>query len=333
VSASTPIRQHQPQIMFSFSVVSYNLFLRPKLLYTDAQESRSKAFANLLMSNKNPLKQADVIVLNELIEMSCFQDIKHGMRQAGYPHHTEVLGTQKNLCAWIQVLFSEGRIIGSNGGIVLFSKHPIFESEDQYYKIDEISTAQTVVWSGFIYVKIKLPDATGFAHVIAVHLNSDSTEVRQKQALKIRQYIESKNIDRQEPVLLAGDINEDASLVDGSSSGPWNELLRALDMHAPPMMKLAVSDQDYSYDPRENNLVGRDGYAHGPPLSIDHCFFSHKHLRPIASGYRILGTCISEIPHHFSISPHVPQPNKWHVAARHISDHFPVLTTFQFTKE
>jgi len=142
-------------------------------------------------------RDEDVVLMQEF--WSNHDVIRDGMTAAGFCHY----------------VMTEER---SGSGLAIFSKHPISEhSFKDWYDIfgglkpDPLDPESYIAAKGVLYVRVMKDNQP--INILNIHTNSDSRgdkhEVRMKQFNIVKEVIESKNIPKEELVLIGGDMNED----------------------------------------------------------------------------------------------------------------------------
>ncbi len=188
---------------------------------------------------------SDIIVFSEAFSSTIRESIRRNLHS--YPHNTLVLDACKSSIKF------------TNGGIIIFSKHPIMDSKDYCFKnsafVDSLSA------KGVQYVKIN-KFGTNY-NIIATHLNASygklsGAKARRAQIAEIADFIQTLNLPTNEPVIFAGDMNIDPHF----NSDEYENMIRKLDVQ--PLQK---SGHVYS-------LVNK-------PMIMDYIMYAKKHRQPI----------------------------------------------------
>lgn len=191
-------------------VLSYNIFMRPYTIKTNADDFKSERL-ELLVSE---MVKYDIVCLQE-----AFDNFTH--RQFLLCEKAYERGFKYSVRSPNPALFGKHII---DGGLIVFSKLPILETDFYSYKHSIFSDALSE--KGVLYIKIKLPE--GVLHVFTTHdqahyKNDDKiTEianhyVRLKQMVEARNFINRKLalvMNRQDTALFMGDLNVDANFTE-----------------------------------------------------------------------------------------------------------------------
>lgn len=174
-------------------VMNYNIWMRPMGAFLfDGQVERAimipKAIPGIFKDGKMP----DVIIFNEWFELLSKAPLIKGMKKIGYPYHTKVVG--KNF-------LKLGKV--TDGGIVAFSRWRIIETSEMIFS--KCSGHDCKAAKGVVYIKIEKKGK--IYHIFGTHLNAGNIEVQYSQMDEISKFIANQNIPKNEPVIIAGDLN------------------------------------------------------------------------------------------------------------------------------
>ena len=265
----------------------------------------------------------DVLILNEVIAPYSQATIKRDMKAIGFVHYTDKLLDVFSIV---------------NGGILIFSKHPIVQQDYTIFG-DKCMGTDCFAAKGVSYARIKKGDL--FVNVFGTHLQAwpamKAHQIRSDQIKQSFQFIQKLNIPASEPVLYCGDLNTDLYL----DKEYIQHLSYTLQMEIP---LIADDSQRFTVDPKENTLVGNDDpgeyvsddWPNGcqeeyykslecpccPAQWIDYTLYSRKHLLPKTSSMRAIKAKVAP----FKIMINATKQ----VEIQDVSDHFPVIGHFVF---
>lgn len=229
------------------------------------------------------MKDADVVVMEELFDPGLRETMLELMTRE-YPYNTLVVGDDSHKML--------------TGGVIIFSRWPI-EVEDQIV-FREGSGMDDLAAKGVSYARI---NKNGFIfHVFGTHLQSgdDAYAIRQQQLSEMKSFIQSKNINGNAPVILAGDFN----II--KNSAEENYLTAMLNVKEDENIGFP-----YSVDSQTNSMnVGKSRDK------IDYIFAELNHLQPVKAYTRVW------INRAFTDATMWPQFD--------LSDHYPVTSDFYF---
>jgi endonuclease/exonuclease/phosphatase family metal-dependent hydrolase len=237
----------EPEEEGEVRVLSYNIYMRPRVLFRDGQLER-------LAYLPKQLKGYDVLVLSEVFDSKAREELLLQIQEE-YPYVTEPLGAPR----WVT----------QYGGVMIASKWPIEEEQHLLYgKV--CSGSDCAAQKGAIYTRINKYGKR--LNVFGTHLQAwpgqTPADVRRQQLEMLKQFIDSFAITSTEPVIIAGDINVD--LV--NFPGEYNRMLSILDASFPePVMKELL----YTFDPIQNPLCEGEMQEF-----LDYVLYSNKHLKP-----------------------------------------------------
>lgn len=308
----------------NIGVVTINACLAvPPPLRFNGAFARGARFADALYNNINDLASIDIICLQELI-VNRNQILKSLYL---HPYSTKI---------------DYGSIFGDNirflqSGLTIASKWPIVEQKNHIFS-GPTYHFEALMAKSVQYAKIKTQD--NFIHVFNTHTqawaNLKAKNIRLNQFKQIGQFIKSLHIPKNEVVILCGDCNFDFY----EHSRMLTEIMSIIDftMHLPP-------NPQFSFDPTVNQLVGTDDASEYttqfdtngcyeeflksgicnccPRQLIDGIASSNKHLKPLNVKTCVIQNTASK-PFEIYINISTKRMTK------NISDHFAVLTHFEF---
>ena len=172
------------------SVMSYNFYSRPRFLFKDNQVKRARRLAKVLGDfQEKTLKYIDVIMFQEVVDNKTYRILNETLKKLGF-------------------IFTTKRIKESmkfNSGTYIISKHPIFEEDD--LKFGDSNIFLSSVTKGINYCKI-LKDNQLF-NLINVHYDSFDEDIRRDQMVKTKEFLQYKELPKDEPIIIGGDFNID----------------------------------------------------------------------------------------------------------------------------
>jgi endonuclease/exonuclease/phosphatase family metal-dependent hydrolase len=230
----------------AFSILTYNVFMRPAIAGQDGQLERAEHIPSALALL--PGGPPDVIAHTEL-----FQDaVKARLSELYGPFGLRYVSRT--------VLDAPGTAI--NGGVVLYSRWPIVKEAHQVFTrgplLEGCAGADCLAAKGVVYIAVEktVGEHSQRVHVFASHLQAWNTPqgqaIRHKQLKEIKQLQARMKIPEDEPVFFVGDFNIDAQ----HDAAEYQAAVATL--HAEPQ---AFAADFFSSDPQQLPLVGRDGAA------------------------------------------------------------------------
>lgn len=290
-------------------VLSANIYSRPFIISHDGQTERLAHIPRRFAALANA--KIDVIVFQETFITN--KRFLLELKQAGF-----------FLSKRLNPGLNKKRI--SNGGVLIASRWPIVDQGRHVYNSCTSLTSDCLAAKGVIYVKI-LKSAGGksrYYHVFGTHMQASggnkNKSTRHKQAVELVRFMNRMRIPRNQPVIIAGDLNE------GLSSN--RKLLNILNANLP-----RFTDRNRaSSNPRTNQLAGS-----GRPEFLDYVLIAKRYLKPVSSSIKILplkanrqfAACLSAPaqPHH--VEPFSPFCKRTKFI-RDYSDHYPVMGVFRY---
>jgi endonuclease/exonuclease/phosphatase family metal-dependent hydrolase len=226
----------------SLNVCIYNVLapVAPPLRYTGQLERMSR-IPTALADQVDPMLFLDVVGVQESMVESQHAVLSAGMQRAGFVHETPQLqGKLRDL-----------KLV--NGGIVLFSRHPIIQHRRHVFTNSCVfSDCQAA--KGCVYARIRKNERDDF-HVFLIHTQAWSTpracEVRQQQFHEVRTFMNSLSLPDDARVVVMGDFNIDRY----SARDEWCLTQKHLHVRAMP---IHPRSHPFSSDPSTNQLMGID---------------------------------------------------------------------------
>ena len=282
----------------AFSMLTYNIFMRPQPPFFDGQMKRAERLVPHLVG-----KGYDLIAFNEIFGNRPRNFLVEALSHE-FPYHTTVIG--KSLDG--RILRGGVQVEASNGGVMIFSRWPIHGEEERLF--DQCKGSDCMAAKGVQRVAVEKQGR--MFHVFATHLQAScgrSDDSRwpacQSQIHTIRNFIDESNIPEDEPVLIAGDMNVNR---EGRGGELYRWMLEKLDARDPGLDRC-------TRDTELNELA--DGTA---CQYLDYILVSENHATPVRERTYVL-------------RPHAADPWRLDPLAsprRDLSDHYPVLGRFEF---
>ncbi|WP_142433802.1 sphingomyelin phosphodiesterase [Enterococcus mundtii] len=226
----------------TISVMSQNMYF----LATPTDVNQQLRAKNTI-SPASYYKDQDIIIYEEVFEDGAFSDLMDGIsKNWGFNYHTKVLGNN-----------DANTVPDMNtGGVAIASKWPILKT-DEYYFSNKGCGMENLQSKGVMYTQI---DVNGqIVNVFGTHTQSDisflacdGSSVRKAQIKEINDFINSKNIPSNEPIILGGDFN-----INRYDSDAYNYLLNTLDFSEPQYV-----GAPYTWD-ITNNLYAQSSASSG----------------------------------------------------------------------
>ncbi|GAA2793321.1 sphingomyelin phosphodiesterase [Saccharopolyspora taberi] len=235
-------------------IASYNVFMLPRSLYPNwGQQQRAD-----LIDSEGVLAGQDVVVVQEAFDNDASQRLLSNLGDQ-YPHQTPVLGRSRD--GWDATLGSYSDTRPEDGGVAVLSRWPV--AERVQYVFPPGCGADASSNKGFAYARVDSPD--GPLHVIGTHLQADDSacgdrapQVRASQLAEIAAFVRDRAIPAAEPVVVAGDLNVDAS------AGEFDSALQTLGAERPE-----ATGHPFSYDAATNSVAAHQAPG-WPGQLLDH---------------------------------------------------------------
>ena len=276
----------------------------------------------------------DAVVFQESIVAAQHAVLRKGMREAGFEYETPPL------------LASVGDGQLANGGVVVFSRHPITEHRVAPFAGCGCEGADCLCAKGCVYARINVLGRT--YHVVSVHMQAWNTDeafgIRVRQAEFAGKFIDSIDAGEGEPLVFAGDLN-----VDLYTQRPHlRALLDLIGVERLPLRRSASAT--FSSDPSTNALMGNDegaAYAsaefphgcHKEYLNSGRCLCCPRELLDHA-GYVATRGAQPDLRRSWSavVPLKAEQPFMVHLTAsvrreiRDLSDHYPLVASYHYPR-
>lgn len=305
-----------------FNILVYNIFSPvPEFIRMYGQKERAMRVKDVVRDLDQKF-DLDVIIMNEVIHLNTQKIVFRDMPDIGFKYKTRKI--------------SEGLKV--HGGIIVFSKHPITQECFTIFG-DECVGTDCLADKGCVYARVKKNGM--YFNVFGTHLQAwpsiKAYSTRAQQIDKVKTFMDTFNIPKEEPVLFAGDLNTDL-YVDSDHVRHMHFVLGT------DMPDVHPDSHPFTVDPKENKLVGNDdpneyvsdSWPNGcvdeyyktlecpccPSQWIDYTLYSKRHLLPIESDTRVIKAKVSP----FKIKVNMTQEAE----VQDVSDHFPVLGHFVF---
>lgn len=250
----------------AINILTYNIFCRPSYVCYDEQMKRVQRIPEALKKSIGEKKFAklDILCFLEAFDHDVNDVLTVELHKMGFKHSTNIL----NSYALLKLKFI-------NGGIRIFSRHPIIRSEYRMFPFSGIMNLESYVGKGALSVKIQ---KKGFVwHVVGTHLAAwaHGSGERRRQLALIDDFINDMKyagiVESGEPVIVTGDFNIDAFTViknreenektfDDYCQKDMTDMIKCLGAYSLPRRSIrGLEDGVGSYCKKENSLVGRDG--------------------------------------------------------------------------
>ena len=243
------------------NILTYNIFCRPSYMCYDEQMKRVQRIPEVLkktIGNKK-FEKLDIICFLEAFDHDVNDILTVELHNLGFKFSTNIL----NSYAILKFKFV-------NGGIRIFSRHPIIRSEYRMFPFSGIMNLESYVGKGALSVKI---EKGGFVwHIVGTHLAAwdHGRGERKRQLALIDDFINDMKyagiVKSGEPVIVTGDFNIDAFTVlesggkEDFKGKDMTDMVRCLGAYKLPRRSIKKLEGGIgSYCKKENSLVGRDG--------------------------------------------------------------------------
>jgi endonuclease/exonuclease/phosphatase family metal-dependent hydrolase len=271
------------------NVLSYNVYMRPTSLFKNGQMIRAKKIPDQLLGY-------DVIVLQEAFDDDVRAELLKGFTKKGYKHHSKILGKDSGAA--------------QDGGVIVVSKWPIVKQAQRVFG-NLCSGDDCLADKGVLYVKINKaikPGDKNYFHVFGTHLNNGNFKIQVSQLEIIKNFINTRAIPKQEPVLIAGDMN-----IDLYDTAQFGKMLKTLD--AGYFASGRRRGHSHTSDKSINDLGG------GAPKYLDYVLYSKAHAVPTPASFAEV-----RIPRSHSSWKELPHESGMY----DLSDHFAVYANYHF---
>jgi len=239
----------QAQDADTFSVLAYNIYMRPTSLFKNGQSLRARLLPPQLHGY-------DALIFSEAFDDDTRAELLNGLKPE-YPYSTSVLGSDRG--------------VEQDGGVIIVSRWPIVAQDERRFG-DTCSGSDCQADKGVKYARI---DRGGkIYNVFGSHTQAwptaEGATVRAQQFRIIKQFIDSKGFSASEPVLIGGDLNVDRL----KHPDEFRQMLQLLNAECPPHQGYA-----YTWDSTTNDLAEKNGTFE----YLDYVLWSKAHLQPSQS--------------------------------------------------
>ncbi len=277
---------------------------------------------------------ADVVTVNEAFTAALRPRLVEEMKAIGYTYSTNVLGNSGG-ALW-------------SGGVMIFSKYPFTTSKEHIFT--HFASMDKNADKGVLYAQI---NKNGMKYnIFASHTNASytfkdtrlpledegrrarsgeyqpTTEIQKLgQFTEIRDFIKEQKIPSNEPVIIIGDLNVDMLSEKWQANSEYDQMLQTLNAIHPKITGLP-----YTLNSAANEWANPED---GPKQYLDYILYSKEYLIPRYSSNRAI--CLKSDGRYYDTDSCSKSQNKIKSkredlpkSRRDLSDHFPVLGTFDF---
>ena len=260
-----------PEASNNFKVMAYNVWaLLPGLISKDVSER-----LNLLV---NEVRGYDAIVFSELFDNSRRETFLNALKSE-YPYQTSVVDKSGSV---------------EDGGVLIVSRWPINASSQVVF--DACDAEDCISAKGVIYAEVN-KDGNPY-HVFGSHTQAwtsiDNQNTRLNQFQQMRDFIDSRNISTDEPVIIAGDLNVDKE----DYPQEYNTMLDVLSAVEVPRNGGYLYTADGSVN----------SWNDGSPEILDYVLYSDRHLLPLDAKSKVVTprSIHSDVFTKYDLSDHFP---------------------------
>jgi len=234
------------------NVLSYNVYMRPTSLFVNGQSQRAKMIPPQLPGY-------DVVVFQEAFDDDTRAVLLNGMTKQGYKYHSKILGKDVGTA--------------QDGGVIIVSRYPIAGQAQKLFG-DVCTGWDCDAQKGVLYAKInkKVGGTNNYFHVFGTHLNNGDWGVQKQQLSIARTFIDSRNIAKNQAVVIAGDMN-----INLADTAKYNYMLDKLGAGYFPASRR--KGHPYTHDGPLNDL------GDGSRSNLDYVLYSKNHLRVTSASY------------------------------------------------
>lgn len=310
----------------SLQVMAYNIF---QLAATEWDQQARAYRLETQLRTLHP--QPDVLVLNEVFSKSAEQ-LLNNVRDL-YPYQTPNVG-ESCFKGWDAITGNCSNFpLISRGGVVILSKHPIEYQHAHIYQASLKGTWDHLANKGFAYIRINKGGL--IFHIIGTHLQATHDDIADKehqvriqQLQEMAQILNQYAIDRQQPVIYAGDMNI-----------PWEDKTQLDDMLTTLNAKLVYDKHNIpSFSAQHNWLTKlfyrRFGGNMNNEESLDYILLSTNHRQATLHAPQKTLILRTPFPWFWSkMAGHWPLedgPYRHSGFYNELSDHYPVWVDFVF---
>lgn len=304
----------------TLNIVTYNIFCRENLLFSDAQKTRCNLIPKALHKFNSDI---DIVLIQEIFEESAERRLDKEMEKYGFKYKSRKIGA----CTFLRCKCFCGRI--EDGGIKTYSKYPIINQEEYIYKNYE---GDGIAQKGCLWTRIKKEGK--YYNIFNTHLEAGAeqkdVDVRYAQCQEISDFIKNLEISKDEPVILGGDINID---VRSDRFKDVEQILR--------MTPIPLDENTFNADRNELQIRDNPGQEHVNKQSQIDLILIHKYYKQPKSSKLIFTNLksekeykIKEIKEKYKNCPLTccNELNKYsnYTYMKSLSDHEPRLGIFEF---
>ena len=309
------------------TVCTYNVMLSVSTPFRfNGQWERLRRIPGILRHMDSEFEGVDIVVFQEVVPGAYRKYLVAGMASIGWVFSSK--------------LIRSSLMKPANAGILICSKYPITSNLQHVFSV--CSGSDCLMSKSVIYTRI-LFDEVYPVHLFSMHLQawdtSKGANIRYRQLKEFHAFQLSLNLNREEPVILAGDLNIDYY----TQQEYFTSVLKDIDVK---LVKLHEKSHPFTSDPKTNSLVGNDvagmyrtrKYPNGcyldymkhlscpccPRELLDYIGFSTRNLIPINSSCFVYQAKTSD---RFLIKMNA-RTERW---IDDCSDHFPLVATFVFS--
>lgn len=293
------------------NVLSYNTFLIAVGPFFKAPARTTRA---RLMVDE--IKGYDVLVLNELFDDGARRELLKGLNRVGYKYATCIVGSgfrwggNKNKHRFDESLkqpyivdFNDPRfrkdpkyaqagegdppppsiktLVGfasMDGGVLIVSKYPIEYARELIYK--EGSFDDKHAKKGVVYARINKEGKK--YHIFGTHAEAKDMSKRLVQFSILKKFIDEQKIPKNEPILIAGDMNVNRYA--------WPDRAKGLSLYFEKMVKILNASQPllegkekFTSDAYKNSFK----YKQEKVTLLDYILYLNDHQKPERTSYQI----------------------------------------------
>jgi len=277
-------------------VLTWNIYMLPLHLFIIDQGPRADKIPD-------HVKGYDVVVFQEAFSDDQREHIIEKLTEE-YPHVTRILG--------------DDSFPGQDGGVIILSKWEIDKQLQRLYG-DLCSGDDCFADKGVLYARL---DVNGKPlHIFGTHLQAGNGDIRDKQLVVMKNFIDEMAIPFYQPVLIAGDMNvnlyggAEPNLFPGSDT--YNNMLHTLQALQPLPPSRDPNDFGFTKSP--------DNYYNDASSSrsyLDYVLYSRYHLEPDDSYNDV---------HIFKDGLRIVADPRYPDFYRDLSDHYAVEGSFTFS--
>jgi exonuclease III len=253
---------------------------------------------------------ADVVTVNEAFTKALRPPLQSEMRKAGFMYATDAVGANSS-AFW-------------SGGVMVFSKYPFTKTAEMAYK--NSASADKNAAKGAWYVQINKGGM--IYNIFATHTNAsydfkgktrlpmtdEGRIARSKQFVELANFIKAQNIPSSQPVIIVGDMNVDMLSEKGQPGDEYQYMLTTLNATLPQ-----ITGPMYTFNLNANEWVDPND---GPVQYLDFAMYGNAYLKPKSSFNKPI--CLKSDGSNDCTKGSAAR------GKRDLSDHFPLLSQFDF---